>query len=225
MCLFATCSGCVTGMHWNAAKILKVPTRKQEEPSRAQYEIAASFRIPGGGEISPFRKFSRRHCPLAHLPPPPLLCVGLGQGGGRRLHPFLQEQCPCQSNGRCCFRQILGPQWCSRKGGGGYIQIVCFCGGGPADCSGHVAAPFLAHVPSNATWRSHTCRGLGDLGARITGEARMPWDGTCDRIPWGCAVLGCAWVSVHGHSHTFLCRCPSPGTPSRHPPISVTSHA
>ena len=30
MCLFATCSGCVTGMHWNAVlpKILKVPTRK-----------------------------------------------------------------------------------------------------------------------------------------------------------------------------------------------------
>ena len=57
MCLFATYSGRVTGMHWNAAlpKILKVPTRKQEEPSRAQYEIIASFRIPGGGEIFPFR--------------------------------------------------------------------------------------------------------------------------------------------------------------------------
>ena len=36
MCLFATCSGCVIGMHWNAVlpRILKVPTRKSAEPTR-----------------------------------------------------------------------------------------------------------------------------------------------------------------------------------------------
>ena len=51
------------------------PIRKQREPSRAHQEvsgtmrsppgIAASFRIPGGGEVFPFRNNPRRNCPLA----------------------------------------------------------------------------------------------------------------------------------------------------------------
>ena len=53
-CLSATRSGCVTGIHW-----------KEEEPSRTYQETTASCRIPGGGEIFPFRKF-----PLATSPPP-----------------------------------------------------------------------------------------------------------------------------------------------------------
>ena len=47
-----------------------------DDPSRAHQEIAASFRIPGGGEIFPFRNY-----PLTTLrppyPPPPLRMHGL----------------------------------------------------------------------------------------------------------------------------------------------------
>ena len=74
MCLFATCGGCVTAMHWNALLpgILKVPTTISDEP-RAHKETPASLRVPGGGGIFPFRNCPRRDFPLPNLPPPPPL--------------------------------------------------------------------------------------------------------------------------------------------------------
>ena len=43
-------------------------------PSGAHQEITASFGIPGGSEIFPFRNYPRRNCPLAN-PPPPSPCI------------------------------------------------------------------------------------------------------------------------------------------------------
>ena len=45
--------------------------RVAQDFESAHQGITGSFRIPGGGEILPFRNYPRRNCPLAKLPPPP----------------------------------------------------------------------------------------------------------------------------------------------------------
>ena len=82
MYLFATCGGCVTGMHWNAVfpkdfksthqeirgTIQSPPGNKRNHPEPTRKE--QSFRIPEGSEIFLFRNYSGRNCPLASLSPP-----------------------------------------------------------------------------------------------------------------------------------------------------------
>ena len=79
MCFFATCGGCVTGMHWNAVlpKILKVLCRKLGEQSSAHQKITAKFQDSWGwrnfppSEIFRFQNYPHRNCPLTIPPPPP----------------------------------------------------------------------------------------------------------------------------------------------------------
>ena len=65
---------------------------------------------------------------MPKAPGRPSLCAVCSSGTRPRGIPRprrpLQEERPCQSNSRCCFRQMLGLQCCSRKGGGFLCVVV-----------------------------------------------------------------------------------------------------
>ena len=71
-----------------------------------------------------------------------------------------RKQRLCQSNGRCCFRQILELSCCSRKGGGGgHGPCSDFCGDWSADLPLILSVSRMLSTSPLVDWGVHRGRG------------------------------------------------------------------